>query len=219
MKLFSIFQVDEVQLFHRKYNQGKMPTWNDQWVFGGVSRKTKRLFIKLVPDCSYDTLMPLLVQHVDLNSYICSDHCSVDFASFGTFNNSIQCLKPPRGSGPLWVPPGRLHEACLDTKCKERPPQAGYRPFRHHVQTIEKNWQELKKKTTYCPSVADAPYYIGEFMYRKNILCQYRTKAEMYRRFLEDIGRAYPGLGRVPMNVDVANCECHVCKPAVDLQT
>lgn len=195
-----------------------MSTWNDQWVFGGTSRKTKKMFAMLLPDRSVGTLMPILIQHVDTDSYICSDHCSIDFANFSTFNNSVNFLNHSRTLGILWAPPGRFHEACLDKKCKEKPPQEGYQPFRYHVKTTQRNWHTLKKKTSFCTSLADAPNYIGEFMYRKNILSQYRTRAEIFRRFMEDIGKAYPGLGRIPMNTDIGNCECHICKPVEDLQ-
>lgn len=213
-----MFQVDEAQIFQRKHHQGKMSTWNDLWVFGGISRKTKKMFAMLVPDRSADTLMPILIHHVDTDSYICSDQCNVDFASFGTFNNSISFLTGSRVSGPLWVPPGHFHEACLEPNCKHQPPLEGYQPFRKHIQTIERSLQELKRRASFCSSLADAPNYIGEFMYRKNILSQYSTKAQIFRRFLEDIGKAYPGLGRVPMNADVGNCECYICKPIEDLQ-
>ncbi|KAJ8937142.1 hypothetical protein NQ318_019407 [Aromia moschata] len=53
-------------------------------------------------------------------------------------------------------------------------------------------------------------------MYRKNILGGITTEKGQFERFMRDIRRVYPGVGKVPMKLkyeDILNCACHECEP------
>lgn len=69
-----VVEIDETHLFKRKFNVGRQVMWNHVWIFGGISRTTKQRFGVLVNDRSANTLLPILQDHVDEDSYICSDH-------------------------------------------------------------------------------------------------------------------------------------------------
>ncbi|KAL5239035.1 hypothetical protein ACI65C_006445, partial [Semiaphis heraclei] len=68
-----IVEVDETHLFKAKYNVGRAMTWSAVWLFGGISRTTKKVFGKIVPDRTTDTLLPIMQCYIDQDSFICSD--------------------------------------------------------------------------------------------------------------------------------------------------
>lgn len=53
-----IVEIDEAKVGKRKYNKGRLVT--GQWIFGGVERGSKRLFIEPVPDRSSETLLRVI---------------------------------------------------------------------------------------------------------------------------------------------------------------
>ncbi|KAK4872528.1 hypothetical protein RN001_014557 [Aquatica leii] len=180
-----VVEIDETHLFKRKYNIGRMNMWRQYWLFGGISRTTKRRF-------AYNQLGEVFAAHL-------------------TVNHSQHFVNPPQDEDPIWIPIGRLSEECVDKTWIGPPPQAGVVPFRIHTNTCERFWRELKKTLQSCNSVDLAENYIGEWMYRKNILDNIQGRTAKFLRFMEDVRRAYPGIGRNPMMADLANCNCHIC--------
>ena len=65
-------EIDETKYFHRKYARGQ---WHDgHWVLGGVERNnSKNVFLIEVPNRAANTLLPIIEQHVDFGSTICTD--------------------------------------------------------------------------------------------------------------------------------------------------
>ncbi|KAF5308232.1 hypothetical protein FQR65_LT18243 [Abscondita terminalis] len=112
---------------------------------------------------------------------------------------------------PMWIPDGRLHEDCLDKKWVGPPPQADVVPFRVHTNNCKRSWRNLKVTLRSCTSLDHASGYVGEWMYRHNILVGYLGRTAKFLRFMEDLGRAYPGIGRIQMDADILNCQCHEC--------
>jgi len=72
----------------------------------------------------------------------------------------------------------------------------------------ERPWIELKHILTRynCKRVADS--YIGEWMYRTNILNRLPIASDWFNRFMYDIERVYPGIGCNPMTRNIENCQC-----------
>lgn len=115
-----VVEVDETHLFRRKYNRGRLlQQWAHIWVFGGISRTSKKVFGCLVPDGSRNTL---LLEKIHPGSYICSDEwraynrCNQHFAGHGTVNHSIAFVNPPSRQNPLFFSVGRFTAECLDTQ-------------------------------------------------------------------------------------------------------
>lgn len=52
-----------------------------------------------------------------------------------------------------------------------------------------------------------------ERMYRRNILDKEESGKAQFLRFMRDIHRAFPGIGLVPMNLNLEECRCHECEP------
>lgn len=187
----------------------KLKNNQDLWVFGGISRTSRKLFCIVVDGQNEDTLLPLMQTYIDNGSYVCTDacpaykNCGAVFAGHGTAN---------RLEGPLWAPPGRFHSSCLDGP----PNEDGLYPYRNHIQNIKSTWERLKVLLGTSSRVSINTYinmYLGEFMYRENILKGCDGFGGRLQRFLQDIKQAYPGIGRVAMAQNIEDCQCHVCEP------
>jgi transposase-like protein len=66
-----IVEIDEAKFGRRKYNRGRLIT--GQWVFGGVERQTKKMFVIPVPSRKAEVLLPLIKDHIAPGSVIHSD--------------------------------------------------------------------------------------------------------------------------------------------------
>ncbi|KAI4463234.1 isxo2-like transposase domain [Holotrichia oblita] len=97
-----VVEVDESHLFKRKDNRGRVLMWDHVWVLGGVSRTTGRVFAVTVHDRTQNTLIKELMELVDFQSYVCTDHfrsynfCVRHFNGHGVVNHSHQFLNPVR---------------------------------------------------------------------------------------------------------------------------
>ena len=212
-----IVEVDETHLFRRKCNVGRLVMFRRIWLFGGISRSTKQCFAFVVHERSKEVLRPIMEQCIQYESVICSDEwraytdCDDYFAEHETVNHSENFLRPPKHEDPMWVPGGRFNPNCLDKQWIGPPPAANMEPVRIHTQNIERLWRHLKKSLRKCQSVELVESYVGEFLYRYNILKGIPGDRRRLVRFLSDTGRAYPGVGKERMEVDVMNCQCHEC--------
>lgn len=66
-----IVEIDEAKMGKRKYNKGRVI--EGQWIFGGIERTTKRLFIEPVPNQSADTLLTIIKKWIKPGTTIISD--------------------------------------------------------------------------------------------------------------------------------------------------
>ncbi|KAI4470858.1 hypothetical protein MML48_1g16812 [Holotrichia oblita] len=132
---------------------------------------------------------------------------------FQPTKNTFLERNPVREEEPLWFPAGRFAPECLDKQWVGPPTIPGHVPFRDHTQNIERCWRDLKSLIGPSTKENVVYLYLGEWMYRKNVLNRIDTFAGQMERFMHDIRRAYPGLGRRPMQLDIRDCDCHECEP------
>ena len=66
-----VVEVDESQFSRRKNHQGRMLP--EQWMFGGICRRTRECFMFTVPDRSGPTLLPIIRQSIAPGTTIMSD--------------------------------------------------------------------------------------------------------------------------------------------------
>lgn len=64
-------EIDESLFSRSKYNRGE--TYPQQWVFGGVCRETREVFLYAVPDRSAATLLKVIEESIEDGSIILSD--------------------------------------------------------------------------------------------------------------------------------------------------
>lgn len=58
----AIIELDEAKIDKRKYNTGRII--RDQWIFDGIERNTKKVFILSVPNRSIEILLPIIRKYV-----------------------------------------------------------------------------------------------------------------------------------------------------------
>lgn len=66
----NIVEIDETHLFKRKLNVGHLPMCEHMWLFGGVSRATRKRVGVVVDDRTRGTLLPLMQQYINSNLMI-----------------------------------------------------------------------------------------------------------------------------------------------------
>lgn len=186
------------------------------WVVSGISCTTKTIFAIIVQRCDQATLL----EHVDVDSFICTDgwkgfsECDSLFSGHGQLNHSQSFLSSPKDAPPFWIPTGRFHANCLDKQWKGQQ-KCGMVHYRHHTQNIGKCWRDMKEQLRSTQIVATAENHLGEYMYRRNVLNEFEGLNYKFSRFLRDIARAYPGIGKKLMKLSRAEilkgCDCHEC--------
>ncbi|KAI6648543.1 hypothetical protein LOD99_8023 [Oopsacas minuta] len=96
-----IVEIDESKFVHRKYSGARM--LSGQWVFGGIDRETKDIFMIPVQDRSAATLVPLIQRYILPGTTILSgewaSYNSIPAASFQhlTVNHSLNFVDPTTG--------------------------------------------------------------------------------------------------------------------------
>lgn len=174
------------------------------WAVGAVSRLTGLRFGFIVNVRDQNTLLPLLHRGIRSRSFFCTDYWGAYsnlnqiFAGHGRVNHSTNFVYPPRHQPPIWVPAGTFFTKCLDDLNIFPPPIPNMEPVRFHIQKAENSWKSLKKILRKCRTVRDANSYLGEWMYRQNILGDYLTMTDKFQRFLTDCRRTHPGVGLNP---------------------
>lgn len=66
-----IVEIDEAKFGHRKYNRGRIV--DGQWIFGGIERGSKNMFMEMVPDRSATTLLEVIKRKILPGTIIMSD--------------------------------------------------------------------------------------------------------------------------------------------------
>jgi len=95
-----IVEVDESHLFNRKYNRGRILT-RKIWVFGGISRLTKKVFVERVNRRTREVLFPIMVERIAPNTFIFADEwrayrtCpQLGFRGYAAVNHSQHFVRP-----------------------------------------------------------------------------------------------------------------------------
>lgn len=202
-----VVEVDETKIFRPKFNRGrrlKRP-W---WVFGGVSRLTKKQFMVPVRRTNRTTLYPLMQNHIAQDTYIFTDEAAVyggcevlGFAGHFAVSHARSFVRRL----PAFLPNGdpRLGRVL-----------GGVTRVKVHTNSLECRWGILKHLyLRRCRSVALIPNYIGEYLYRTNILSEVSNhRRNMGRRFqiyIRDMRRVFPGPLQTPISAD--DCACDEC--------
>ena len=136
-------EIDESKFFKRKYNRGRiLGSQKDGWVFGGICRETKEVFMIRVKDRTRATLYEAIKKHILPGTTIISD----EWAAYKTleeegFQHQTICHKRN------FVDP-------LDKKI--------------HTQNIENQWRYANKNyPDNSTSESQKDSYLQEYLYRK----------------------------------------------------
>lgn len=200
-----VVEVDETHLYSNKYHRGRL-LQRQTWVFGCISRITKKIHVELIPDKTRQTLDPIVVANVRPGTFIMSDmhrayrgiDLRLNMGGHYVVNHSTNFVA---GTVDIPVYPS------LGEPVATGAPNVN---VKIHTNTIERQWLELKRHCRTCRSQRRLKWYMGEFMYRKNILRNLNSDAARFRRFIRDIHRVYPGPGK--RGIRIINCRCRSCR-------
>ncbi len=208
-----VVEVDETWLFTRKYHRGRKLSLGKRqtWVFGAISRLTGDMWAERIRDKRAATFDAIMRERIAPRTWIMSDQhrsyqgCAARLGMKGhsSVNHRMQFVGNSvlvRGVAP------RLGHSI--------PGNATARDIVVHTNTIERQWRELKKALRTCRSPRRVPPYIGEFLYRRNVLRHLPTSGQKFARILEDIRRIYPGHTGYAKRVQrPGECACVTCRP------
>ena len=135
-----VVEIDESKFGHRKYSRGRL--LSGQWVFGGIDRETKDIFMIPVHDRKANTLIPIIEKYIlpgtSIYSYEWASYSSIPSTTFQhlTVNHSLSFVNPVTGV---------------------------------HTQTVESSWGQAKKRLrnsmTTNPDLLDT--HLAEVYWRK----------------------------------------------------
>lgn len=153
-----IVEIDEAKIGKRKYGKGRIV--KGQWVFGGIDRETKKIFIEPVPSRSSKNLLEIIKRRIAPNTTIYSD-------CWKAYN----CLTEE----------GFVH-CSVNHKMNFVDPETSA-----HTQNIERVWRDLRSAIPKY-GIINKHYsaYIAEFLfkreheYRDRIEAFFDTMARMY---------------------------------------
>jgi hypothetical protein len=166
-------EVDESQIYHRKYNRGRLYNTESQrlWIVGGVCRRTRQAFMVRVPNRKINVIDYLLETRIELGSILVTDCARV-------YTN----VKNRLGIDHYSVN-HKLH--FVDPNNSEI-----------NTNMIESRWAAMKnriksyKNTNFVESCIAQHLYEFEFLYDLKEKFSY---GKVFQKLVSDIVRIYPG--------------------------
>ncbi len=120
-----IVEIDEAKIGHRKYNKGRI--LEGQWIFGGIERNSRKIFLVPVKNRNSKTLLRLIRKHIALGTTLISD-CWRGYQNLQhdrnfqhlTVNHSINFVDPETGTHTNTI-------ECVWCEVRSNVPRYGYR--------------------------------------------------------------------------------------------
>lgn len=118
-----IVELDETQLSRKKHDKGRAIPGSDVWIFGGIDRDTKDVFVQRVDRRNAKTLIPIIEKNVGVGTQIETD-------SWRSYDKLDHLGKVPQYT----------HES-VNHRYNYVDPDTGA-----HTQNIERLWRDFKQK-------------------------------------------------------------------------
>lgn len=106
-------EIDEVKIGKRKFNKGRM--LKEQWIFGGIERPTKKVFIVPVENRSSKTILSLICKYIASGSIIHSD-C---WRAYNDLKNENYAHQTVNYSENFVDPNTKVHTQNIERLCRE----------------------------------------------------------------------------------------------------
>lgn len=151
-------EIDETHLFKRKYHRGRLLRHEDVWVFGGICRETKEMFVEYVPDRRGETLWPIIQRRIAPGTIIMSDSARV-------YDN---LHLPNRGNFEHYQVNHSRH--FVDPNDRNV-----------YTNTIERQWGVMKGSLKGILDDEQLDISLGEYVYRRE---HFKVSTDKERRFL-----------------------------------
>ena len=154
-------EIDESKFGKRKNNKGRIV--DGQWIFGGICRETREMFLVIVPKRDKETLLPIIKSRIRQGTTIISD----GWSSYRTLKNE-----------------GFTH-LVVNHSQNFVDPNTGA-----HTQNIENLWWQIKRQLPETYSRHDQLYlHLCEYMWRQ----LRKDSHDLFFTFLQDVAKYYNG--------------------------
>ena len=154
-------EIDESKFGKRKNNKGRIV--DGQWIFGGICRETKQLFLVSVEKRDKATLLLIIKERIKQGTTIISD----GWAAYKTLKNE-----------------GFNHQVVNHSKNFVDPTTGA------HTQTIESLWWQIKRQLPDTYSRHNQMYlHLAEYMWHQ----LRRDSNDLFVSFLQDVSKYYNG--------------------------
>ena len=155
-------EIDESKFGKRKYNKGRVV--EGQWVLGGICRETRDCFFVPVAERNAETLINIILEHVEVGSIIHTD----EWRAYNSLSDH-----------------GFIHQTVNHSQNFVNP-DTGV-----HTNLIESSWWSLKRALGPTHTRKDQfPQHFAEFIWRR----QHKDERDLYIAFLNEIVKIYPGI-------------------------
>jgi len=158
-----VVEIDESKFGKRKYNVGRI--FQGQWVFGGIERGSKKLFMVAVPSRDTETLLAIIKEWIEPGTTIISDcwkayNClSSEGYRHLTVNHSLNFVDADTGA---------------------------------HTQNIESNWRAAKAAV---PKFGNRRHFFPGYLARYLFIRRFPNNGQRFHEFLLAAGQLYnPGI-------------------------
>jgi IS1 family transposase len=168
-------EVDETALWRRKYNKGRVLRKQTQWIFAGICRETKRVFVVPVRVRGARTLISLIQKYVGV-PLVGQQRVTIYSDGWPAYS----------GLGAL----GYDHGVVIHKRNYLNPQNHNV-----HTQTVERLNRTLKE---FLPATSNADLldsHIHQFLYFRRL--DGLTVGEVFKNFISDIVKVHPGGGKI----------------------
>ena len=169
-------EIDETAIWSRKYHRGRVLRKQTHWIFTGICRETKRVFIIPVMTRGDRTLVPLIKKYVGEPIIEGKEQLTIYSDGWHAYS----------GLGGL----GYIHGIVIHKRNFLNPQNRNI-----HTQTVERLNLSLKKflPANSCTALLDS--HIHQFLYFRRF--KKLPVGEIFREFISDIIKVYPGYGKI----------------------
>lgn len=194
-------EVDEAKFSRRKYNLGRIV--EGHWVFGGIDRESKKIFLVPVQDRTQETLLKYIKERILPGSIIISDcwkaYNCLDNEAFQhlTVNHSYNFVDPDTG------------KVCfikyIDQINMEFANILFFIFTGAHTQNIERVWREVRANIPKYGIISrHFVGYLSEYLFKRNHILENRIDS-----FFDEISRLYPPKPNVQCQEQASSSNLH----------
>ncbi|KYQ47743.1 hypothetical protein ALC60_13231 [Trachymyrmex zeteki] len=179
-----IVEVDEAKFGHRKYNRGRVV--DGRWVFGGIDRESKKIFLLAVQDRTHETLLKCIKEWILPGSTIISDcwksykYLENEGFQHLTVNHSYNFVDPDT-SKVYFVNTDLINITFANILIF-------FKFIDAHTQNIERVWREVRANIPKYGILPDHfEGYLSEYLFKRNHDLEKRIDS-----FFDIISQVYP---------------------------
>lgn len=179
-------EIDETVICRRKYHRGRVLRKQTQWIFTGVCRESKRVFVIPVNTRGARTLVPLIKHYVGVPDPECQSKITIFTDGWSSY----------KGLSRL----GYNHGVVIHGKNFLNPADKNI-----HTQTVERLNLSLKKFLPVTTNATLLESHLHQFLYFRRL--RGKSVGEIFQIFIQDIIKVFPGYNQIGMKAFISKSQ------------